>query len=548
MRKYRIFIVVFLFAQIYLSAQSAWSWAYRAGSSGLDQGLAISTGPSGYSYVTGFFHNVGNFGTNQVTSYGGEDIFVARYDASGNCTWVRNAGSANNYPEEGWGVSQDSIGNCYVTGKYCGAATFGNTSVSGTLNAGAFIAKYDTSGNLQWVKNSAPSTSAVESRAITTDHAGNSYIAGNVYGPNQYFGPLVIQSPSGFVVKYDAAGTEVAAYQFGSHGGLYFRSIDADDFGNFYVTGEIQAADSIGTIPVTPTGSNDYFVLKADANGNVIWIDQGIAPASNIWYIGTGITVSKNGNVYVAGHGQGGNEIIGGSYSIHALAGGDNTAFLAAYTSGGNLIWAKQSIGADSISDIEASSVTSNDVGDVVIAGYYFNDFIFGNANLNMSSPQGTNTFVIGLDASGNTFFANNTSGADPGAFALGVSNDTNGNVYVAGQNQLSSNFGSYILSPSGPSDIFIAKINGTTLSVAENENAFHTSVYSDGTSLHIETQDHSGIMELHCYDAQGRLVKSLEFAESSATIDMSDCAAGIYFWKLNDGNGVEESGKILIN
>ena len=63
-------------------------WAKRAGGTGFDQGFGMAVDVAGHSYVTGIFEDSATFGpgeTNEttLTSAGRDDIFVAKYDASG---------------------------------------------------------------------------------------------------------------------------------------------------------------------------------------------------------------------------------------------------------------------------------------------------------------------------------------------------------------------------------------------------------------------------------------------------------------------------------
>ncbi len=87
---------------------------------------------SGHSYVTGSFRGSATFGpgeTNEttLTSAGGIDIFVAKYDAAGALVWAKRAGGTGS--DFGRGTAVDGSGNSYVTGFFgafgSAAATFG---------------------------------------------------------------------------------------------------------------------------------------------------------------------------------------------------------------------------------------------------------------------------------------------------------------------------------------------------------------------------------------------------------------------------------------
>lgn len=58
-------------------------------------GKAISIDASGNSYITGYFDSTATFGTTTLRSYGRTDIFVAKFDDTGNCFWAKQAGGTN---------------------------------------------------------------------------------------------------------------------------------------------------------------------------------------------------------------------------------------------------------------------------------------------------------------------------------------------------------------------------------------------------------------------------------------------------------------------
>ena len=153
---YRLHFAAFLLFQVIhfeIHAQAPdFVWAKRAGGTEPDAASRIAVDANGNSYVTGIFRGTASFGTTELTSSGSTDIFIAKYDATGNVLWAKQAGGKD--IDAGKNIEVDGNGNSYITGEFLGTATFDNITINSSGNYDAFIAKYDPSGNLLWVKKS----------------------------------------------------------------------------------------------------------------------------------------------------------------------------------------------------------------------------------------------------------------------------------------------------------------------------------------------------------------------------------------------------------
>jgi hypothetical protein len=85
-------------------------WAKSAGAT-LARGSSVVSDPKGNIYVIGYFNGLAGFEGFNISSYNGRDMFLARYTTVGICMGVTQLGNAGYY--EGWGVSQDNMGNPY---------------------------------------------------------------------------------------------------------------------------------------------------------------------------------------------------------------------------------------------------------------------------------------------------------------------------------------------------------------------------------------------------------------------------------------------------
>jgi len=160
-----------------LDSSGNWLWAQNAGGTGSDWGNGIAVDASGNSYVTGYFDSDATFGSTTLTSNGGNDIFVAKLDSSGNWLWAKNAGASDT--DSGNGIAVDASGNSYVTGYFLSTATFGDITLTSYGGTDIFIAKLDSSGNWLWAKNAG--RTGGEGNGIAIDNNGNSYVTGILF-------------------------------------------------------------------------------------------------------------------------------------------------------------------------------------------------------------------------------------------------------------------------------------------------------------------------------------------------------------------------------
>jgi FlgD Ig-like domain/Beta-propeller repeat len=280
-----------------MDANGNWLWATKAGGSNSDEGYSIALDDSGNCYVTGEFEGIATFGSYSVTGYA-YDIFVAKMDANGNWLWATEAGGE----DESNGIAIDDNGNCYVTGNFIGTATFGSYSVTSYGNNDIFVAKMDANGNWLWATKAGGSSSD-KGFGIAIDDTGNSFVTGMFCGPAT-FGSYSVTSYGNndiFVAKMDTNGNWLWATKAGGNSWDCGRGIAIDDTGNSFVTGMFCGPAIFGSYSLTTNGNNyysDIFIAKMDTNGNWLWATNA---GGSSYDEGNGIAIDDNGNFYVTG-------------------------------------------------------------------------------------------------------------------------------------------------------------------------------------------------------------------------------------------------------
>ncbi|MEA3446288.1 MAG: hypothetical protein U9R19_16335, partial [Bacteroidota bacterium] len=144
-----------------------------------------------------------------------------------------------------------------------------------------FISKFDNSGNIVWAK-SMGGTDADQGLSIDVDVAGNVFFAGYFSSDTVDFDPgpnvfnLVLNGPENvFVSKFDATGNFVWAKNMGNVSMSPGISLQLDNDANIYNVGAFQDTLDFdfcnGTYSLISNGGNDIFVSKLDSSGNFVW-------------------------------------------------------------------------------------------------------------------------------------------------------------------------------------------------------------------------------------------------------------------------------------
>ena len=250
-------------------------WAKNAGGNRDDNGYGITADAAGNSYVTGSFQSDSiKFGTTATlfsTAPGGYDMFIAKYDPSGNVLWSKGI-------EGMWGntiaydIKRDVANNLFMTGEFDGIyVKFGSDSLVNHSSGGAdiFIAKYDSNGNPIWAK-SAGGTNNDYSKSLSVDGTGNIYSIGYFTSPTLFFmADTSLTNSSGtasyniFVSKYNNSGSWQWSEKMGGAGtDIGFGEAIATGTGdNVYFTGDFFSSSfSFGSTTLTNAGAYDYFV------------------------------------------------------------------------------------------------------------------------------------------------------------------------------------------------------------------------------------------------------------------------------------------------
>ena len=257
-----------------------WQWTRAFGFSPDDEGRAVATDHLGNVYVTGYVRGA----LDGLPRPGTADVFIRKYDSAGNKLWSALIGSPE--VDESFGITCDAAGNVFVTG-WCSGSMDGTTPYLG--NGDNFLAKYNPNGQQLWLKQWG-TVNKDTGYALACDAAGNVYVSGYSTGP-LYGSPL--GERDSFLAKFDAAGNPLWGKKFGTSGHDEAWGLATDQAGNAYVSGRT-AGPLDGNFHY---GSDDVFLTKYDPSGTRLWSTQ-YGTAESDW--SDGLAISTNG-VFVGG-------------------------------------------------------------------------------------------------------------------------------------------------------------------------------------------------------------------------------------------------------
>ena len=276
--------------------------------------------------------------------YGFVDPAIAA-NAAAKDKWTRTFGDKAD--DWAYSVQQTEDGGYIVAGR------------TGSYGAGgydAYLIKTDANGNMLWSKTfGGKADDWAYSVQQTKD--GGFIIAGSTY----FYGAGSVYA---YLIKTDANGNMLWDKAFGGEAGDEAYSVQQTKDGGYIVAGQTWSYGA---------GSVDVWLIKTDANGNMLWDKAFGGEAGDEAY---SVQQTEDGGYIVAGR--------TGSYGA-----GGYDAYLIKTDANGNMLWSKTFGGK---ADDWAYSVQQTKDGGFIIAG---NTYFFG--------ANGSDAWLIKTDANGNT-------------------------------------------------------------------------------------------------------------------------------------------------
>lgn len=250
-----------------LSNAGVWQWVRTYG--GLDDARdnRITTDNENNIYVTGGFRGTQTFGTTTLTSYGGSDVYVVKYDDQGNFMYAKSAGSP--LDDRGNDIAFDHTDHLYITGEFKAKAIFGNDTIN---NNGSdddrdiFVARMSKTGVFEWVKKAGSNSGGDRGNGIVVNNTGNVFVTGQYKDTAKFGGFIEVYTSPGDIQVFIAAIDSLGKWRWVLNGGSTVddrgNGITCDNDCNVFLDGFYENTLYFNTHTITSAGLKDIFTLK----------------------------------------------------------------------------------------------------------------------------------------------------------------------------------------------------------------------------------------------------------------------------------------------
>ena len=526
MKALRLFILLNL-VFCYNYAQN-FNWVQRVGGLGNEAMSKSCTDFAGNTYVA--FTGGGpqiyfNLDTLQVS--GLNDLFLLKYDATGNEVWKLKIGGPNTswipaYSEAITDICFDSISNSiFMSGVYYSSCVIDTIPLNNAGTQQGFLTKIGVNGSVVWAKNFG--SGFISAPRFDADKAGNLLMFFSVSNTGTL--DTIPVTAGGYIGKLNTNVTIDFIKRICPSSVYNFKKIEVvNDL--VFVYGGSNDSLTLDTIFLPDTSIHAHVISVWDTTGSILWARQSVNSQTGI---GTMCT-DRNGNIYTMAS-FGGPSIIFGSDTLFTnnLYG----AFLLKYNKSGSLLWHR----TFSTGGLGSYGALLDSEGEIYFTGAFLDSLNIDNFSI-YSGTGIEELFIARFDTNGNCIGVRQAENS----FGNDILQNNNGELFVVGSFRNTATFGSISIPSYGSSDIFLANLSAITGSGGGNERTYNNQliIYANPNkgSFRIKLPDAITSLQnafLIVYDQTGREVSRFALDNNSDTprFEVNSATAGMYTVKL---------------
>ncbi len=462
----KIYLVLALLPCL-LKAQQ-FEWANTFGGPQSDNAQRIAPAPQGGVFVAGNFQAPATFSQTTVEGYGFQDVYIARYSATGQLLWVKAIGGSGN--DQVSALATDPLGNVWVSGRFTGSIDVNPDAeeqliASNPANGldGFLVRLEGETGSLLSFVDLSPG-GVIDIRSIRYNYDSNElYLCGQYnntvdfdFGPGTASRSSFVFSGDGFLAKYDTDLNLQWVNTIGSTTPVidYVSSLAISADGFVYCTGLLGGTADIdpGAGTTNLVCATDAYLIKYNANtGALAW---GFNLGANSIELGNQVMVTPDNQVVLNGSMNSSSMDVDPGFATVQLSSNGIAAapFLLRYTNQGNYV---NGFVAEGLSGLNATfgSMVFTPENQVLLSGTF-------TGNLTLPSAAGTVSLVSGIESDGFLVYLNENNQLvnliqilGTGAQSVLDIEMSNSILHVAGQLEGNTNPGADALNDVVPSD-----------------------------------------------------------------------------------------------
>ena len=328
-------------------------WQNAIGGNGNDILMSIIATSDG-GYFLGGYSDSGISGDKTEVNLGDDDFWVLKLDSVGQNT------IGGNSIDELYTAKQTSDGGYILGGESISDSSY-DKSENNKGYSDCWVVKLDSIGNIMWENSyGGGGTEHLFSLDLTND-------GGFILGASSHSGitedksEIAVGADDYWIIKLDAFGNIIWDNTIGGNSWDFVKSIVTTEDNNYIVLG--YSKSGIFGDKTEASVEDDYWLLKLDSTGNILWQQTIGGSASDI---GCSISFKDNGNFLIGG------------YSFSGISGdktdslrGDTDFWILELDTLGNILWDK-TLGGDG-KDLIGNFIETNDGGYMVGGAGYCN-------------------------------------------------------------------------------------------------------------------------------------------------------------------------------
>jgi hypothetical protein len=509
-----------VFNSFSVTSQPIIQWQKTIGGTLLDE-LITSQSCFDGGYILGGFSKSSSGFDKTDTCRGGNDYWIIKLDSLGNSEWDRTYGGTND--DDLFSIIQTDDSGFIIGGRTESDST-GDMSIHSHGVSDFWIIKINSSGNIEWQKTYGGNDEEDFKQIIATNDHGFLLGGSSISNASGNKSENRIGAWDYWIIKIDSIGNIQWQNTIGG--------TDVDELSDIKQTldnGYLVAGYSISDISGDKTNNSynhsiDYWIVKLDSSGNIIW--QKTIGGSDYDKLTT-IVGTSDGGFILAGNSNSGisADKLESTYGLFDF-------WIIKIDSMGNIIW-QNTIGGDQQEYLY--KVIDNNVG--ILVGGYSNSNIYGDKLEN--SRGGEDFWIVQLSYSGAILWQKTIGGAGDDELRSICFNGTSDYLFCG--SSISNISGEKLQNSNGSTDFWILHsnlLNSISDNISRNPVKFYPNPFNKYLYIQSDSQSPIGI---EIYSSQGNIVFK-QVLYDQIQLNTENYSDGIYLAKIKTDYSPENS------